>query len=58
VRGNEKFREKGLMWSSAVEQKTLFASTAMAYLDLEGFVFIAEKLTDRLITQGKEKGNV
>jgi len=47
-------REEGF----EAESKILFASTAMAYLDLEGLVFIAEKLTDRLITQGKEKGNV
>jgi hypothetical protein len=58
VWGNQEFREKGLMSSSAGEQKILFVSGATAYLDLEGLVFIAKKLTDRLINQRKEKGNV
>ena len=47
-------REEGFEAAS----KILFDGTAMEYLDLEGLVFVAEKLTDRLITQRKEKGNV
>lgn len=40
------------------KSKILSDDTAMKYLDLEGLVFVAEKLTDRLVKQRKEKGNV
>jgi hypothetical protein len=46
------------MWSAVAGQKERFLGTAMVLLDLEGLVSIAEKLTDRLIIQEKEKGNV
>jgi hypothetical protein len=39
-------REEGF----GAKSKILFDDTAMEYLDLEGLVFVAEKLTDRLIT--------
>jgi len=58
VRGNEEFREKGLMSSAVVEQKKPFLGPAMVLLDLQGLMFVAEKVTNRLITQRKEKGNV
>jgi len=53
-----------LFWDQDQEEgfeaksKILFDDAAMEYLDLEGLVFVAEKLTDHLITQRKEKGNV
>lgn len=43
---------------SVVEEQMLFHGTLTEHLDLQGLVFVAEKLTDRLVNQRKEKGNV
>ena len=46
------------MSSSVVEEQMLFHGTVTEHLDLPGLMFVAENVTDHLITQRKEKGNV
>ncbi len=58
VRGHEKFREKGVMSGAMVEQQKLFLGIPMVLLDLQGLKVVAEKVTNRLLTARKEKGNV
>jgi len=43
------------MSSSVVEEQMLFHGTVTEHLDLQGLMFVAENVTDHLITQRKEK---
>jgi hypothetical protein len=52
------FRDQDREEGFEAKSKILFDDTAEEYLDLEGLVFVAEKFTDRPVTQRKEKGNV
>jgi hypothetical protein len=47
-------REEGF----EARSKVLFDASAMEYLDLEGLTFVAEKLANSLISNGKEELNV
>jgi len=46
------------MSNSVVEEQMWFYGFVTEHLDFRGLMFVAEKVTDRLITQRKEKGNV
>jgi len=45
------------MSGAVVEKKRLLLGAAMVPLDNQGLKFVAEKVTDRLPTERKEKGN-
>ncbi len=40
------------------QTKVLFDECALEYLDFEGLTFVAEKLTEKLISIGEEELNV